>query len=102
MKTYSLDWPAIAWPFASMLRLKPLVRIKSVPPSGLMAVVIGWSTVKSGRSARSGFKACKVDPFAAVGVILMPVGRVSPVTDWAPALLAWAQLEIAERWRKER
>src|SRR5260370_8626846 len=82
MKTSSVDWAGNGWALVYVVGLEPLVRIKSVPPSGLMAVVIGWSIVKSGRSARSGFKACKVDPFAAVGVILMPVGRVSPVTAW--------------------
>src|SRR5215471_11386078 len=80
----------MALPLASRLRLKPLVRIKSVPPSGLTAVVMGWSAVKSGRSGRSGFNGCNVEPLAAVGVMLMPVGRLSPALfagacDWAVA-----------------
>src|SRR5215472_8324420 len=80
----------MALPFAPTLRLKPLVRIKSVPQSGVTAVVMGWSAVKSGRSGRSGFNGCNVEPLAAVGVMLMPVGRLSPALtagacNWAVA-----------------
>src|SRR5262249_40488742 len=57
--------------------LNPLVRISSVFPSGLTAVVTGWSTVNCGRSGSPGFSGWKTDPFAAVGVIIIPVGRTS-------------------------
>src|SRR5262245_37766159 len=67
----------MALPLASRLRLKPLVRISRVFPSGLMAVVMGWSTVNSGRSCKSGFRGSKVEPGAAIGVMLMPVGNFS-------------------------
>src|SRR5258708_37868242 len=51
--------------------------MSSVSPSGLTVVEIGWSTVKSGRSGKPGFSVCNVDPRAAKGVMLMPVGNSS-------------------------
>src|SRR5215467_5910610 len=77
MKMYSLDWAGTVWPLASKLRLNPLVRTKSVLPSGLSAVESGWPAVKLGRSGRSGFRGWKVEPLAAVAVMFMPVGSTS-------------------------
>src|SRR6516162_682954 len=77
MKMYSLDWAGTVWPLASKLRLKPLVRTKSVLPSGLSAVESGWPAVKLGKSGRSGLRGWKVEPRAAVAVMFMPVGSAS-------------------------
>src|SRR5215471_5094607 len=74
---YSLDWARTAWPLASKLRLYPLVRTSSVLPSGLRAVESGWPAVKLGRSGRSGLRGWKVEPLAAVAVMLIPVGNAS-------------------------
>src|SRR5215831_14368294 len=76
--TYSLDCAAIVLPSLSWLRLNPLVRMRSVFPSGLTAVETGWSTVNAGRSGRPGFNDWKTEPGDAVGVMTIPVGSVSP------------------------
>src|SRR6478609_3773609 len=96
-KIYSPVCAGIALPLASLLRLKPLVRIRSVLPSGLTAVEIGWSTVKSGRSGRPGFKACKVDPRAASGVMLIPVGNSSAA---GTCFFCWAVAESHKNARQ--
>src|SRR5215470_12118562 len=67
----------MVFPSLPLFRLNPLVRIRSVFPSGLTAVVTGWSAVNCGRSGSPGFNGWKMEPLAAVGVIIIPVGRTS-------------------------
>ena len=67
----------MVFPSLPLFRLNPLVRIRSVFPSGLTAVVTGWSAVNCGRSGSPGFNGWKIEPLAAVGVIIIPVGRTS-------------------------
>jgi hypothetical protein len=73
-KTNSVEVARSLLPFASALRLKPLVRTSSVLPSGLTAVVSAWPTVSSGAAATCGLRAWNIEPGAAVGLIVCPVG----------------------------
>src|SRR5262249_482835 len=78
--TYSFDSARIPFPVGSALLLNPLVRIRSVLPSELVAVATAWPTMKSGRVGKAGFSGRKIAPAVAVGVISCPFGRSSPVT----------------------
>src|SRR5882762_7760901 len=86
---YSLDSLGCVGPALS--ELKPLVRIRSVFPSGLIAVVTAWPTTNDGSPGRSGFSGWKVEPVAAVGVIRTPVGINSPVCTVGPSARLFAR-----------
>jgi hypothetical protein len=56
-KTYSFDRSGMNFPSGPKVRLKPLVRISRVFPSGEMASAAAWPAVNAGSPGRSGLSA---------------------------------------------